>query len=57
MTPPEVMADWMERATDAEIAAWLEEAERQIKTMQEFAHQLRNVQAKRLALAWEARNP
>ena len=55
MTPPEVVADWMARATDAELAAWLEETERQIATMKEFAHQIRNAQHKRLAQAWERR--
>lgn len=45
----------MTRATDAELAQWLEETERQIASMREFAHQIRNVQHKRIAEAWEAR--
>ena len=56
MTPPEVICDWMERASDAELAKWLEETEIQIATMREFAHQIRNAQHKRMAQAYEARN-
>ena len=55
MTPPEVVADWMTRATDEELASWLEETERQIAVMKQFAHQLRNVQQVRLAEAMERR--
>ncbi len=53
--PEDGPPDFMARATDAELAAWVEETERQMKVMREFAHQLRNVRHKRALMALDER--
>jgi len=55
MSPAEFVVDWMTRATDTELERWLEEVAVQIATMQRFADQVRNEQARRRLTAWDAR--
>lgn len=51
-----VPPDYFARATDAELAAWLEEAERQIQSMHAFVECIKLTQAERLRVQWEARS-
>lgn len=55
--PEDGPPDYMERATNLELALQLEEIERQMKVLREYAHQIRNEQQKRMDTAWKAIRP